>query len=413
MDKLRVICVIGVVLALTAPLAYGWDTQVDMQVVEPGDYSYPLVDCMEYIESWDGMMIGWPPSAVTNWRFVDRVGFRILQQYPSGGSEPNMTGFGFTYSTMELMSDLGPPIYAQMVAVEDPRDPFHGYYGRFWGWDEQRNPFEGTLKFREESETGEPFNKTLLGEGQLVVYQGEEIYGQPLRLQGQRTNWDEIVYEDQERIILSGYDMRLQGAVNGFVNGPAWIDATAYQLNPQYVWQFLQPMDGGMIAKGAIRDDVNPRRDLGEIDLWAVLQREFLEEPLDYVDGMIITSQDNYPEATLAGLLDSLLEDPVFAGLLEHLWVHPGDLSGDGFVGGADLDTVRAYWGTHPLVDGLTFGDPSRDGFVGGADLDMVRAHWGEFAAVVPPSTPVPEPSTLAGLMALGLVGVLTARRRR
>ena len=325
-----------------------------------------------------------------------------------------MTGFGFTYSTLELAGDVGLPITAQMVAVEDPRDPFHGYYGRFWGLDEQRNPFEGTLKFREEPTAGGPPDKRLVGEGQLVLFQNEQIYAQPLRLEGQRLEWDEIIYLDQDRIGLYGYDMRLEGPVSGFVNGPAWIDATSYRLNPQYPWQFLRPLDGGLIAKGAIHDDLNLRRDLGEIDLWALLQRRVLEEALDDLDGMIITSQDNYPEATVDGLLNWMLEIPMFTGRLEHLWVHPGDLTGDGFVGGADLDTVRAYWGTHPLVDGLTFGDPSRDGFVGGDDLDMVRAHWGESAAPMPPGVPaeVPEPSTPLALITLGLTALWGARRR-
>jgi hypothetical protein len=59
----------------------------------------------------------------------------------------------------------------------------------------------------------------------------------------------------------------------------------------------------------------------------------------------------------------------------------PGDLSGDGFVGQADLDIVLANWGCggeggEPLLDARA--DASGDGFVGQADLDIVLAHWGQ-----------------------------------
>jgi hypothetical protein len=59
----------------------------------------------------------------------------------------------------------------------------------------------------------------------------------------------------------------------------------------------------------------------------------------------------------------------------------PGDLSGDGFVGQADLDIVLANWGCGgegglPLLDPRA--DASGDGFVGQADLDIVLANWGQ-----------------------------------
>jgi hypothetical protein len=59
----------------------------------------------------------------------------------------------------------------------------------------------------------------------------------------------------------------------------------------------------------------------------------------------------------------------------------PGDLSGDGFVGQADLDIVLANWGCGgegglPLLDPRA--DASGDGFVGQADLDIVLSNWGQ-----------------------------------
>ena len=55
----------------------------------------------------------------------------------------------------------------------------------------------------------------------------------------------------------------------------------------------------------------------------------------------------------------------------------PGDLNGDGMVGGDDLDIVRANWGRSVVAGSLLDGDPSGDGVVGGDDLDIVRANWG------------------------------------
>ncbi len=80
-----------------------------------------------------------------------------------------------------------------------------------------------------------------------------------------------------------------------------------------------------------------------------------------------------------------------------------GDLNGDGLVGSADLDIVRANWGSTVTPGDSSVGDPSGDGIVGSADLDIVRANWGATAAAA-----VPEPS----LLVLLLGGLLTIRRR-
>ncbi len=59
----------------------------------------------------------------------------------------------------------------------------------------------------------------------------------------------------------------------------------------------------------------------------------------------------------------------------------PGDADGDGFVGSADLDIIRAHWGLAVAPGDRASGDLSGDGIVGSADLDLVRAHWGSPAA--------------------------------
>ena len=81
-----------------------------------------------------------------------------------------------------------------------------------------------------------------------------------------------------------------------------------------------------------------------------------------------------------------------------------GDLNGDGFVGSADLDLVRANWGLS--VTGKINGDATGDGVVNSADLDVVRGNWGQGAPVA-----VPEPSTLLLLAGLILLGA-TLRRK-
>ncbi len=79
-----------------------------------------------------------------------------------------------------------------------------------------------------------------------------------------------------------------------------------------------------------------------------------------------------------------------------------GDLNGDGFVNSADLDLIRANWGTNNAA-----GDANGDGIVNSADLDIVRSNWGAQAA----AAVVPEPTTFVLLGALGLLACLIRRR--
>ena len=54
----------------------------------------------------------------------------------------------------------------------------------------------------------------------------------------------------------------------------------------------------------------------------------------------------------------------------------PGDLDGDGSVGGADLAGLLSAWGVCPL-EAPCLGDLNLDGVVDGADLPILLAHWG------------------------------------
>jgi hypothetical protein len=83
-----------------------------------------------------------------------------------------------------------------------------------------------------------------------------------------------------------------------------------------------------------------------------------------------------------------------------------GDLNGDGMVGSADLDIVRANWGQSVEAGCLSCGDPSGDGTVGSADLDIVRANWGRTAA----AAAIPEPGTAMLLLVAAALFVLRRR---
>ena len=88
----------------------------------------------------------------------------------------------------------------------------------------------------------------------------------------------------------------------------------------------------------------------------------------------------------------------------------PGDLDGDGFVGINDLNLVLSDWNKSvPPADPRA--DPTGDGYVGIGDLNTVLSNWnlGE-----PPSVTVatvPEPSSLALVVGIGVY--LASERRR
>ena len=85
----------------------------------------------------------------------------------------------------------------------------------------------------------------------------------------------------------------------------------------------------------------------------------------------------------------------------------PGDLNCDGSVNSADLDIVRANWGSSVSPGCIGWGDPTGDGVVNSSDLDVVRANWGRTAA----ANAVPEPATLC-LLAISALAMLFVRRR-
>ena len=90
----------------------------------------------------------------------------------------------------------------------------------------------------------------------------------------------------------------------------------------------------------------------------------------------------------------------------------PGDLNGDWFVGGAELDIVRSFWGQTVPRGSLLHGDVSGNGVCSRQDMDIVRAHWG--ARGIPPApAAIPEPAAIALLLGTILPACLFRWRRR
>jgi hypothetical protein len=90
-----------------------------------------------------------------------------------------------------------------------------------------------------------------------------------------------------------------------------------------------------------------------------------------------------------------------------------GDITGDGFVGLADLNVILANWNQNVPVGDASQGDLAGigDGFVGVSDLNVVLGNWN--ASTPPPAVgAVPEPASLWLLVAGGL-GVVVGRGGR
>ena len=85
----------------------------------------------------------------------------------------------------------------------------------------------------------------------------------------------------------------------------------------------------------------------------------------------------------------------------------PGDLNGDGYVGLDDLDLILNNWNQSVTIGDPLLGDVSGpsgnpDGYVGLDDLDVVLINWN---AGTPPALNIPEPSVIATLSLLTIMG--------
>ncbi len=81
----------------------------------------------------------------------------------------------------------------------------------------------------------------------------------------------------------------------------------------------------------------------------------------------------------------------------------PGDATGDGCVNAEDAERLAANWGQGDAT--WEMGDFDDDGIVGPKDAIILASHWGYGTSEA--SAAVPEPSTLAGLLLLSIVGAV------
>lgn len=88
------------------------------------------------------------------------------------------------------------------------------------------------------------------------------------------------------------------------------------------------------------------------------------------------------------------------------IWIPPGDLDQDGFVGINDLNSVLADWNQAvPPADPRA--DPSGDSFIGIDDLNTVLSNWNAGTPPINQTSNIPEPATLSILL---LIPVLVRR---
>jgi hypothetical protein len=189
------------------------------------------------------------------------------------------------------------------------------------------------------------------------------------------------------------------GKKDGEIVSPGGIETTVpFASNVEYLLE-LRIDFTNLTFDSYVTDLTNggERTFLGEAELWFAPEHVGTPEPSDGANA-------GYIAVTRDGAVAYYDVFNCVAGTTPEL---EGDLDGDGFVGSADLDIVRANWG-QPVDPGcLSCGDPSGDGAVGSADLDIVRANWGAAVAAT-----VPEPRAAVPLVIGWLIGGLTGRRR-
>ena len=85
----------------------------------------------------------------------------------------------------------------------------------------------------------------------------------------------------------------------------------------------------------------------------------------------------------------------------------PGDVDGDGYVGGSDLTALITNWGMTEAT--REQGDLDGDGTVSGPDYTEVITYWGSGTFPGEPGA-IPEPATI-GLLLLGALSLLSRRQ--
>ena len=266
-------------LAVLGGTALALDSDIDLVVESWGEEYFPILDSVEYRQTWSGKMAG---GDFGTWTW-NRVGFRVTDQVgPTPGVEPRLIGYGVTYGNLTIENEYG-AMRAFAVAVEDPRERYDGYYGQLAGISPDGSPFQGTLRFAEDAD-GE-----LHGEVDIIVNGGaaqelEEVYFQPIAIKGLQTSGEIIEYFNTRPAAVYD-DMVLAGHAAGYMAGSVQlgIDAVRLGAGPDPLsgaqWQFMQPADGWAVGEATV-----PLPDISQVQfdqgaLWLGIQQTALVDP--------------------------------------------------------------------------------------------------------------------------------------
>lgn len=204
--------------------------------------------------------------------------------------------------------------------------------------------------------------------------------------------WDKLGLNDKCDVLPDGWGLGVPGGITINDDGRIFVTATmCSDTNYTDLWGgppsevvWMESSDGGETFSSLLISDVDP----DSANWLPSIERPTGFNEID-VPTVMYTAGDKG-----SGTGDILANGVVWVSV-QYPSDLPGDLDGDGMVGSADLDIVRANWGQ--TVSGPSEGDPSGDGTVGSDDLDIVRANWGASAVAVPePATTVLLPCGFA-----------------
>ena len=192
---------------------------------------------------------------------------------------------------------------------------------------------------------------------------------------------------------VSGLDTTMYYTVSAWVGVP---DATPAG---QHAKLTITESDGTYIDSQEIDNIGDPIDGYTKWDNdWSRIIFNFL--PTSSTVNIVLSDETTTPGQTLYWDFIELEEAYRFVAL-------PGDVTGDGWVGGADLTTVITNWGMTGAD--REDGDLSGDGTVSGPDYTEVITYWGTGTPPSEPPSDIPEPATLA---LLSIASLVVLRRR-